>query len=80
MFGAYSLAGISDNIVKPWVLKGRMSLHPFLGLLSVLGGLRIFGLAGIFLGPLITALTITLLQLFHHRIQIFREQSAESTD
>jgi predicted PurR-regulated permease PerM len=78
MLIAFALAAISDNIVKPWVLKGRMSLHPFLGLLSVLGGIKAFGFAGIFLGPLITALTITLLQLFHHSFKTFREKSTET--
>jgi predicted PurR-regulated permease PerM len=78
MLAAFALAAISDNIVKPWVLKGKMSLHPFLGLLSVLGGIKAFGFAGIFLGPVITGLTITLLQLFHHSMKTFREQSAES--
>ena len=79
MLGAFGLAAISDNIVKPWVLKGRMSLHPFLGLLSVLGGIKAFGFAGIFLGPVITGLTITLLQLFHHSMKRSREKSAETS-
>ena len=60
-------ASISDNIVKPWVLKGRSELHPLLGLISVLGGLKVFGFAGIFLGPTIVALTINLLELRRKR-------------
>jgi predicted PurR-regulated permease PerM len=80
MMGAFALAGISDNIVKPMVLKGKASLHPFLGLLSVLGGIKTFGIAGIFLGPLITALTILLLQLLHHRVKTMRENAAPQTE
>ena len=79
MLAAFGLAAISDNIVKPWVLKGRVSLHPFLGLLSVLGGIKAFGFAGIFLGPVITGLTITLLQLFHHSMKSSREKSVETS-
>jgi predicted PurR-regulated permease PerM len=75
MLGAWVLAGISDNIVKPLVLKGKVSLHPFLGLISVLGGLKAFGIAGVFLGPLITGLTIVLLQVFHHRVKAMRQNS-----
>jgi predicted PurR-regulated permease PerM len=63
MLALFLLASVSDNIVKPWVLKGKTELHPMLGLLSVLGGLTVFGVAGLFLGPIITALTITFLQL-----------------
>jgi predicted PurR-regulated permease PerM len=80
MLGFFGLAAISDNIVKPWVLKGRSSLHPFLGLLSVLGGLKAFGIAGIFLGPVITALTIVLLQLFHHRVKTLREETLKPAE
>jgi predicted PurR-regulated permease PerM len=80
MLGCFGLAAISDNIVKPWVLKGRSSLHPFLGLLSVLGGLKAFGIAGIFLGPVITALTIVLLQLFHHRVKTLREETVKPAE
>jgi predicted PurR-regulated permease PerM len=80
MLGCFGLAAISDNIVKPWVLKGRSSLHPFLGLLSVLGGLKAFGIAGIFLGPVITALTIVLLQLFHRRVKTLREETIKPAE
>jgi predicted PurR-regulated permease PerM len=59
----FLLASLSDNVVKPWVLKGKTELHPMLGLMSVLGGLTLFGAAGLFLGPIITALTITVIQL-----------------
>ena len=80
MLGCFGLAAISDNIVKPWVLQGKSSLHPFLGLLSVLGGLKAFGIAGIFLGPVITALTIVLLQLFHHRVKTLREETLKPAE
>jgi predicted PurR-regulated permease PerM len=70
MLAAFGLAAVSDNVIKPLVLtKGKTALHPLLGLISVLGGLKAFGVAGIFLGPVITALTIVLLKLFHHRVK-----------
>jgi predicted PurR-regulated permease PerM len=66
---AFIIAGTSDNVVKPWVLKGRTELHPLLGLLSVLGGLMAFGPSGLFFGPIITVLLIVLLQIVPHRIK-----------
>lgn len=66
---AFVIAGTSDNVVKPWVLKGRTELHPLLGLLSVLGGLLAFGPSGLFFGPIITVLVIVLLQIVPHRIK-----------
>ncbi len=60
---AFVLAGLSDNVVKPWVLKGKTELHPLLGLISVLGGLLAFGPSGLFFGPITTVLAITLIQI-----------------
>lgn len=66
---AFVIAGLSDNVVKPWVLKGKTELHPLLGLLSVLGGLIAFGPSGLFFGPIITVLVIVLIQIVPHRIK-----------
>ncbi len=57
------LTAVSDNILKPWVLKGKIELHPLLGLTSALGGASLFGFSGLFLGPLIAALTIELIKM-----------------
>lgn len=62
----FVIAIISDNIVKPWILKGQAELHPLVGLISVLGGLRLFGFAGLLFGPLIAALTIAVIQFVLH--------------
>ncbi len=70
---AFVIAGLSDNVVKPWVLKGKTELHPLLGLLSVLGGLMAFGASGLFFGPIIAVLTITLIQIVRHRLKETRE-------
>lgn len=57
---------VSDNVVKPLVLKGQAELHPLVGLISVLGGLRLFGFPGLLFGPLIAALTIAVIQFVLH--------------
>ena len=62
MLIAFGIASTSDNIVKPWVLKGETELHPLLGLMSALGGLAVFGFAGLFLGPLFAALAVVILE------------------
>ncbi len=56
------LAGIVDNIIRPWVLKGRSDMHPLISLVAIFGGITIFGITGVFLGPILAAVTISLLQ------------------
>lgn len=61
MFGLF--IGIADNIVKPWIMSGQSNLHPLLVLISVIGGLTAFGLTGIFLGPILMGVFVSVLRI-----------------
>jgi predicted PurR-regulated permease PerM len=65
-FLVYCLLLISsiDNIVKPLVIGGRTKLHTLLVFFSVLGGIKFMGFLGFILGPLITALCLSLLEIY----------------
>ena len=54
---------VVDNLLGPKLMGSGMQLHPLLVLLSVLGGLALFGPVGLFLGPLSIALLLALLSL-----------------
>jgi predicted PurR-regulated permease PerM len=57
------IAGLIDNVIKPWVLSsGEAEIHPLIGLLAALGGLIVWGFPGLFLGPLLAALSIVSLK------------------
>ena len=56
------LASTSDNVVRPWVLGGREAMHPLVSLIAILGGLAAFGLVGVFLGPVIVAVAVAVVQ------------------
>ncbi len=56
--------GSVDNLLRP-VLVGRQTNMPdYLVLLATLGGLGLFGITGLVMGPLIAALFITLWEMF----------------
>jgi predicted PurR-regulated permease PerM len=57
------VTGLSDNVVYPWMLKGRGNLHPMVGLVAIFGGIHMFGVLGVFLGPILAALLISLLKI-----------------
>lgn len=44
-----------DNIIRPWVVGGRVELHPMVLLFFILGGVEAFGFLGLFLGPVIAS-------------------------
>ena len=60
IFTVVSLA--MDNILRPVLIKRGADLPLLLILLGVIGGLLAFGLLGLFVGPVILAVTYTLLQ------------------
>jgi len=51
-----------DNVIRPLVVSGRAGLPTFAVFLGLVGGLAAFGAIGMFLGPVIVALTIALLR------------------
>lgn len=65
-FLAYNIILVStiDNFVKPLVIGDKVRVHPLLVLLSILGGLKVFGVIGIVYGPLIVAILITFIHMY----------------
>ena len=61
---AAGVIGISDNVVRPWVQSSQTRMHPLVTLLSIFGGLEVLGAAGVFLGPVIAAMTIWTVDLY----------------
>ena len=53
-----------DNVIKPMVISDKVSIHPLLVLIGVIGGIANFGVVGIMLGPLILVFLITLLNIY----------------
>ena len=53
-----------DNFLRPRLMKQYTKLHELFVFFSVLGGMRIFGILGIVLGPVVLAVTIGLLNTF----------------
>ncbi len=57
-----------DNIVRPFLISGKTSMHPLLLFFSMLGGIALFGLLGVVLGPLIAAVFVTLLKILELKL------------
>jgi|TARA_B100001971_G_C18241956_1_gene571509 predicted PurR-regulated permease PerM len=63
LYGALIVSTI-DNILKPKLIGKKGGIHPILALIGVLGGLSVFGFIGIFIGPIILAIFMTLVQIY----------------
>jgi predicted PurR-regulated permease PerM len=58
------LGAMIDNILRPVLLGGRASLNGLLVFISVLGGIAVFGVLGVVLGPIVVATTVGILDVY----------------
>lgn len=63
------VVGTVDNLLRPILVGSRLQLHTLLAFLSVVGGLILFGSAGLILGPVTLTLTTVLLEIWSARAQ-----------
>jgi len=57
------VVGSVDNFLSPRLVGKRTRLHELLVFFSVLGGLQLFGVLGVVLGPVVVAITLALIEM-----------------
>ncbi len=63
LLGGVVVASI-DNFLRPAILSGRTQMNGLLMFISLLGGVSAFGLLGLVLGPLVTAIVTSLFEAY----------------
>lgn len=58
------IIGMIDNFMLPKLIKQRSKMNELYVFFSVVGGLQLFGILGIFMGPIILAIALGLLTVF----------------
>lgn len=61
------LASIIDNILKPIIISKRTSISSPIILIGMVGGLFLFGILGLILGPLILAYLLIILEMYRNK-------------
>lgn len=59
-----ALGATIDNILRPILLGGRASLNGLLVFISVLGGIAVFGVLGVVLGPIVVATAVGIVDVY----------------
>ncbi len=59
-----AVAGNLDNIIRPRLVGKDTEMHDLFVLFGTLGGLSMFGLLGIIIGPIVAALFITIWEIY----------------
>jgi len=70
VFAGYCMliVGTADNFIRPMVIGPQLQLSTPLLLFGILGGLKLYGIIGLFLGPAVLALFAVVLSIYRERI------------
>ena len=64
MLVCLAIASSLNNVIKAFVIRGEGDpIHPIVSLLALVGGLIVYGIPGILLGPVITQLAFNILDI-----------------
>ncbi|HTZ48880.1 MAG TPA: AI-2E family transporter [Verrucomicrobiae bacterium] len=68
------VAGLADNLVRPLLLRNRTKLNDLLLFISILGGLNVFGLLGLVVGPTVVSAALGILRVYmDHQDELQKE-------
>jgi predicted PurR-regulated permease PerM len=71
------VAGLGDQLLRPLLLRGRMTMNTLLIVFSILGGLEYFGLVGLIAGPVVFSVAASLFRILG---EMLRQNSAPADE
>ena len=69
------VVGSADNVIRPWVIAGRVEIHPLVLLFALIGGVSAFGFLGLFLGPIVVSMLLALVEILP---EVLSEQNSSA--
>jgi len=61
-----TVVGLTDNILRLYILQRLSSVHPLITLFGVVVGVPLFGFIGLIFGPLLISLFLLILKIYKH--------------
>lgn len=62
----YGVVGLTDNILRLYILQRLAKVHPLITLFGVVVGVPLFGFIGLIFGPLLISLFLLILKIYKH--------------
>lgn len=63
-WGGIVVVGASDYVIRPRLVGGHGTMPPLATFAALFGGVEVFGLAGLIVGPLLMSISIAILRIF----------------
>jgi predicted PurR-regulated permease PerM len=78
VWGAFVIVGLSDYVIRPRLVGGDAELPAVVTFAALFGGVEVFGLKGLILGPVLVSLAIAVLRLYAQEARARRRAMAEA--
>jgi predicted PurR-regulated permease PerM len=69
--------GLADNVIRPWIVSESIRLHTVYVFFALLGGVQVFGVLGLFLGPVILSVTVALIEMLQEDVKAEAHTAAQ---
>lgn len=70
IWGLVVVMALADYVIRPRLVGSKGGGHPLLMLIALLGGIEVFGLAGLFVGPILMSLFLATLRIYERELEI----------
>lgn len=74
LYGAAVVVGISDYVLRPLLIRGHGKTPALLTFVALFGGLEVFGVIGLILGPVVMGLALAMLRIYEQDALRRREE------
>lgn len=64
IYGIVIVAGVVDSVIRPMLVGGKNKLSVLLTFIGLFGGLKLFDVVGLLLGPMIMSIAIAVLRMY----------------
>lgn len=69
LWGVVFITSITDYVIRPRIVGRRGHGHPLLTLIALLGGIEVFGLAGLIIGPMVMSVFVAAFRLYEREVR-----------
>lgn len=68
-WGVFVVTSLADYVIRPRIVGVRGHGHPLLTLIALLGGIEVFGLAGLIIAPIIMSVFVAAFRLYERELR-----------
>lgn len=69
IYGVFIITSLADYVIRPRIVGSHGHGHPLLTLIALLGGIEVFGLAGLIVAPIVMSVFVAAFRLYEREVR-----------